>query len=191
MNCPQCATEMVKAKATNFGEEYDYCRGCKMELSELISLAAESYQKENKPLKLSGLEAWQPTAAQTTGFWGGGSNLMGAKVTVGYDTGDLIECTLVPNAHFTLGGVYAARDLDQVNMTVKVLGNEGVVYDIPSLFFTKYVPQPITATAQKSSYSSMYGSAGPCYATQQGQTHVWQKTPSTGISNCNCGQVIG
>lgn len=35
MNCPQCQTEMVKARATNFGEEYDYCRSCKKELKEL------------------------------------------------------------------------------------------------------------------------------------------------------------
>lgn len=36
MNCPQCAMEMIKAKATNFGEEYDYCRTCKKELSEMV-----------------------------------------------------------------------------------------------------------------------------------------------------------
>lgn len=36
MNCPQCSTEMVKAKATSFGEEYDYCRTCKKEHKELV-----------------------------------------------------------------------------------------------------------------------------------------------------------
>ena len=35
MNCPVCLNLMIKAKATNFGEEYDYCRTCKKELSEL------------------------------------------------------------------------------------------------------------------------------------------------------------
>lgn len=34
MNCPQCKNLMVKAKATAFGEEYDYCRTCKKELKE-------------------------------------------------------------------------------------------------------------------------------------------------------------
>lgn len=38
MTCPQCNSEMVKAKATDFGQEYDYCRGCKKELSEMIKL---------------------------------------------------------------------------------------------------------------------------------------------------------
>lgn len=35
MNCPTCKNEMVKAKATNFGDEYDYCRTCKKELKEM------------------------------------------------------------------------------------------------------------------------------------------------------------
>ncbi len=35
MTCPQCKNLMVKAKATNFGEEYDYCRTCKKELKEM------------------------------------------------------------------------------------------------------------------------------------------------------------
>jgi len=35
MNCPQCFAPMSRAKATDFGEEYHYCRGCKKELSEL------------------------------------------------------------------------------------------------------------------------------------------------------------
>lgn len=36
MNCPKCSTEMVKARASNFGPEYDYCRTCKKELAEII-----------------------------------------------------------------------------------------------------------------------------------------------------------
>lgn len=36
MNCPQCKNEMVKARATNFGQDYDYCRVCKKEHSEMI-----------------------------------------------------------------------------------------------------------------------------------------------------------
>ena len=35
MECPKCSGEMVKARATSFGEEYDYCRACKMELAEI------------------------------------------------------------------------------------------------------------------------------------------------------------
>lgn len=35
MKCPVCSGEMVKARATSFGEEYDYCRACKKELKEM------------------------------------------------------------------------------------------------------------------------------------------------------------
>lgn len=35
MQCPTCGTAMVKARATNFGEEYDYCRVCKKEITEM------------------------------------------------------------------------------------------------------------------------------------------------------------
>ncbi len=35
MNCPQCSNEMVKARATARGDEYDYCRTCRKELSEM------------------------------------------------------------------------------------------------------------------------------------------------------------
>ena len=31
---------MIKAQATNFGEEYDYCRSCKKELKETVSATA-------------------------------------------------------------------------------------------------------------------------------------------------------
>lgn len=36
MSCPTCTAEMVKARATAFGEEYDYCRSCKKELKEMV-----------------------------------------------------------------------------------------------------------------------------------------------------------
>lgn len=35
MNCPQCQTIMVVARATSFGEPYHYCRNCKRELVEI------------------------------------------------------------------------------------------------------------------------------------------------------------
>lgn len=35
MKCPICKTEIVKAKATDFGQEYDFCRVCKKELAEM------------------------------------------------------------------------------------------------------------------------------------------------------------
>ena len=40
MNCPNCAAVMVTARATAFGSEYFYCRVCKKELSEMITLEA-------------------------------------------------------------------------------------------------------------------------------------------------------
>jgi formylmethanofuran dehydrogenase subunit D len=43
MNCPQCKNEMVKVRATNFGEDYNYCRVCKKEEKELISDKLENY----------------------------------------------------------------------------------------------------------------------------------------------------
>lgn len=35
MDCPICNNPMVTARATNFGEDYSYCRTCKRELSEI------------------------------------------------------------------------------------------------------------------------------------------------------------
>jgi len=35
MRCPECKSEMVKSQML-FGQEFDYCRECKKELSELI-----------------------------------------------------------------------------------------------------------------------------------------------------------
>jgi hypothetical protein len=35
VKCPACDSEMVKARATNHGPDYDYCRTCKKEMSEL------------------------------------------------------------------------------------------------------------------------------------------------------------
>lgn len=43
MNCPKCSTTMIKAKATDFGEEYFYCRSCKKELSEINKEDEVSY----------------------------------------------------------------------------------------------------------------------------------------------------
>lgn len=37
MNCPQCKNDMVLTQATNFGDQYHYCRSCKKELSEMRS----------------------------------------------------------------------------------------------------------------------------------------------------------
>lgn len=36
--CPLCGNDLVLAKATDFGETYEYCRSCKKELSEMIAL---------------------------------------------------------------------------------------------------------------------------------------------------------
>lgn len=36
MNCPKCNEQMVTARASSFGSEYYYCRGCKKELAELM-----------------------------------------------------------------------------------------------------------------------------------------------------------
>lgn len=57
MNCPNCKTGMVQAKATNFGDDYWYCRPCKKELAEIVVLeehttAAVTLDKiENSPFK--------------------------------------------------------------------------------------------------------------------------------------------
>ncbi len=40
-NCPRCSNEMVMARATNFGEEYPWCRTCKMELKEIEAAPVE------------------------------------------------------------------------------------------------------------------------------------------------------
>ncbi len=48
MNCPKCSNDMVETRATNFGEDYWYCRTCKDELKNLMSL------EEAKPGFLSG-----------------------------------------------------------------------------------------------------------------------------------------
>lgn len=59
MNCPQCSQIMIEAQATNFGEKYQYCRGCKKELKELLRVAGETFDlsTHHKP---AGLEAWLP-----------------------------------------------------------------------------------------------------------------------------------
>lgn len=66
MNCPECNSPMIRAKATSFGEEYDYCRSCKKELSEIrfhikkrTGFIPPSTQ-EIYPVA-QGLAAWLPT----------------------------------------------------------------------------------------------------------------------------------
>lgn len=52
MQCPKCAVEMVRATATQFGEEYDYCRPCGKELAEIIkSLLADTQRQFDESLK--------------------------------------------------------------------------------------------------------------------------------------------
>lgn len=46
MNCPNCDEEMVVAKATDYGEEYLYCRNCKKELKEIIVLEVPSIMSD-------------------------------------------------------------------------------------------------------------------------------------------------
>ncbi len=58
MDCPMCGGGMVKARATNFGAEYDYCRACKKEYAEMVKLelpplsatAANAFDKEMQDL---------------------------------------------------------------------------------------------------------------------------------------------
>jgi hypothetical protein len=38
MNCPNCSVAMILTLATNFGQDYYYCRDCKKELAELMTL---------------------------------------------------------------------------------------------------------------------------------------------------------
>lgn len=38
MICPKCANDMIETRATEFGEDYWYCRTCKKEAAELIVL---------------------------------------------------------------------------------------------------------------------------------------------------------
>lgn len=46
MKCPACSNEMVKARATNFGEEYDFCRACRKELSPAPKPCHDPYAQE-------------------------------------------------------------------------------------------------------------------------------------------------
>lgn len=47
MNCPNCAAVMVTARATDFGSEYFYCRACKKELCEMVTLEARVQEPES------------------------------------------------------------------------------------------------------------------------------------------------
>ena len=49
MTCPTCSNDMVKAKATDFGEEYDYCRTCKKELKEMAKAADNEFNGSHIP----------------------------------------------------------------------------------------------------------------------------------------------
>lgn len=42
--CPGCLNPTVKARATNFGDEYDYCRTCKVEVVEPAGVGARLCQ---------------------------------------------------------------------------------------------------------------------------------------------------
>lgn len=53
MNCPACNGLMIKARATNFGSEYDYCRTCKKELSELGSQTMAVEYSSERHFRLS------------------------------------------------------------------------------------------------------------------------------------------
>lgn len=46
MNCPKCSDSMVKARATTYGDEYFYCRNCKKELSEMVTITLLSEQRK-------------------------------------------------------------------------------------------------------------------------------------------------
>jgi len=68
---------MIKARATSFGEEYDYCRVCKKELSEMqpkLSDAPESevYKALNNFL-LHGMDAWHGTKVVPKAWTAGAS----------------------------------------------------------------------------------------------------------------------
>ncbi len=51
MNCPDCATQMILTRASNFGDDYWYCRNCKKELAEII-IILEEVQKTNADKKI-------------------------------------------------------------------------------------------------------------------------------------------
>lgn len=68
MKCPVCSTMMVKARATAYGEEYDYCRPCGKELAELTGVGIKEkhsydYTESQPDVKLwfaSGINAAPP-----------------------------------------------------------------------------------------------------------------------------------
>lgn len=63
LKCPQCSTEMIKARATNFGEEYDYCKVCKKELKEMAPF------KANPTFDFGSSEAFQGVAQSYKDAW--------------------------------------------------------------------------------------------------------------------------
>lgn len=46
MNCPKCQNDMIKTRAKNNGEEFDYCRTCKKELAEIEEEFAVAFAME-------------------------------------------------------------------------------------------------------------------------------------------------
>lgn len=99
MCCPQCSIEMIKARATNFGPEYDYCRICKKEYAELTPKKTEDSMVD--VIAPTGLLAYLPTtpAQSIISYLLGSSSPcyaqpefhMFGKVTPWY--GELCNCT--------------------------------------------------------------------------------------------------
>lgn len=50
MTCPKCSNDMVTARATNFGDDYSYCRSCKKELAEITREQLSNTPTEALPL---------------------------------------------------------------------------------------------------------------------------------------------
>lgn len=76
MNCPQCSNEMIKAKATDFGKEYFYCRTCKKELAEMspkmekvkpVTKCAHDFYSDTLLCRKCGDSAWDQMALTPTG----------------------------------------------------------------------------------------------------------------------------
>lgn len=91
MNCPYCKNATVKARATNFGDEYNYCRTCKVEVDP-YQAALHTF------MDLSvGLE--DPPTLQTIGATSG--RFSAATLTDRYhlETYDR-PCTAQPEEHF-------------------------------------------------------------------------------------------
>jgi hypothetical protein len=60
--CPECLNPTVKARATNFGDEYDYCRTCKVEVESPPAYTAED-------LKIKWMDAYPGYLRWVKGEW--------------------------------------------------------------------------------------------------------------------------